>query len=76
MRCLCAPFHDFLESEAAGLDLVLAKRTAHLIAGEIGCLARLLNVEAELDHVEEELEEVLLLRVAALDGEAKERPSI
>ena len=46
-----------------------AERTLHLVAGDVGGLRCLLDVHAELDDVEEELEQILVLGVAALDGE-------
>src|ERR1041384_2493035 len=49
--------------------VVRAERAAHLVAVDVGRLARLLDVHPELDDVEEELEQVLVLRVAALDRE-------
>src|SRR5262249_26325349 len=45
--------------------VVRAERAAHLVAVDVGRLARLLDVHPELDDVEEELEQVLVLRVAA-----------
>src|SRR5205085_11393186 len=65
--------HRVGEEDAARPYLVLAEGAAHLEAVDVRGLGRLLHGHAELDHVEEELEEVLILAVAALDGEAEVR---
>ena len=43
----------------------------HLVARDVRGLAGLLDVHSPLDHVEEELDEVLVLGVPSLDGERK-----
>ncbi len=60
--------HFVRERHAARLGLVFTERTAHLVAGDVGCLARLLHGHAELDDVEEELQQVLVLGIATLNG--------
>src|SRR5215472_837066 len=50
-----------IEEDAAGLDLVVAERAAHLEGVEVRRLGGLLHGEAEFDDVEEELQEVLVL---------------
>ena len=65
-----------VDVELAGEGLVLGEGIVHLVAGDVRGFAGLLDVHAELDDVEEELEEVLVLRVAALDGEGEERPAV
>jgi len=62
-----------VQGHSPRLRLVAAKRTAHLIAGDVRRLTSLLHVHPELDHVQEELEEILILGVAALDRETQER---
>ena len=52
---------------------MLAERIAHLVAGDVRRFDRLLHVHAELDHVQEELQQVLVLGVAALHRERKKR---
>src|SRR2546423_4258253 len=64
--------HHVGEQYATGSRLVVAERTAHLEAVDVRRFGRLLHVHAELDDVEEELQEVLILAVAALHGEAEE----
>src|SRR5688572_190981 len=61
------------QREPAGLGLVIAERVAHLIAGDVGRFDRLLHVHAELHDVQEELQQVLILRIAALHREREER---
>ena len=68
--------HRFVQRDAPGLGLVFVERTAHLVAVEVRGLDRLLHGHAELDDVEEELQEVLVLPVAALDREAQIRPAV
>ncbi len=65
-----------LRSSLPGNVLCVVEGIVHLVARDVGRLAGLLDVHAELDDVEEELEEVLVLRVAALDGEGEERPPV
>ena len=55
---------------------MLAKGAAHLVAGEVGGFAGLLHRHAELNDVEEELQEILVLRVAALHGKAEKGTAI
>ena len=55
--------------QAAGEGLVVAEGVAHLVAGDVGGLGGLLDGHAEFDDVEEELQQVLVLGVAALDRE-------
>src|SRR5205085_3061466 len=55
-----------------GARLVVAERAAHLEAVDVRRFGRLLHVHAELDDVQEELQEVLILTVAALHGETEE----
>src|SRR5436853_7583200 len=64
--------HHVGEQYAPRSRLVVAERTAHLEAVDVRRFGRLLHVHAELDDVEEELQEVLILAVAALHGEAEE----
>src|SRR5829696_2053872 len=49
-----------------------AERRSHLVAVDVGRLRGLLRRHAELDDVEEELQKVLVLRVAALYREREE----
>ena len=44
-----------------GPRLVRAERAAHLVAVDVGRLGRFLHGHAELDDVEEELQQVLVL---------------
>ena len=60
----------------AGTRLVGAERAAHLVAVDVRGLGRLLDVHPELDDVEEELQQVLVLGVAALDGEGQVRLAV
>ena len=62
---------DSFSVSRPGSRLVLAERAAHLVAGDVGRLRRLLHVHPELDDVQEELQQVLVLRVAALHGEGE-----
>src|SRR5580658_4335631 len=62
-----------VEGEPPGERLMLAERVAHLVARDVGSLRRLLHRHAELDHVEEELQQVLILGIAALHGENQVR---
>ena len=55
---------------------MLTKRRAHLVAGEVCGFASFLNGHAKLDDVEEELEKILILGVAALHRETEKRLSI
>jgi hypothetical protein len=60
------PFGDSLgELESAGFGGVRAERTLHLVAEDVVRFGGLLHVHLELDHVEEELQQVLVLGVAA-----------
>src|SRR5690606_12745058 len=61
------------DDQTARLRRLRAEGAVHLIAVDVGRFRRLLRVHPELDDVQEELEEVLLLAVAALDGERQER---
>ena len=49
---------------------------AHLVAVDVRGLGRLLDRHPELDHVQEELQQVLVLGVAALDGEGQVRLAV
>ena len=51
---------------------MVVERAAHLVAVDVGGLDGLLQRHAELDDVEEELQQVLVLRVAALHREREE----
>ena len=53
-----------------------AERIAHLVTGDVGGLGRFLRSHAELDHVQEKLQQVLILGVAALYGEYKKRLAV
>ena len=66
-------FSDFgrdllIQVEFTGETLVKIKRITHLVAGNVGCFAGLLNRHPELDHIEEKLKQVLVLGIPALDG--------
>ena len=60
-------WHRCVQQQPAGLRLVDAERVPELVAVEVGRFGGLLHGHAELDHVQEELEQVLVLGVAALD---------
>src|SRR5947209_7463939 len=68
--------HHVGEEDATGPRFVVAERAAHLEAVDVRGLGRLLHGHAELYDVEEELQEVLILTVAALHGEAEEGLSV
>jgi len=55
---------------------VVGEGIAHLVAGDVGGLGRLLHRHAELDDVEEELQQVLVLGVAALHREDEVRLAV
>jgi len=67
---------DSFSSKPAGLRFVPAERAVHLVAVEVGGLGRLLHRHPELDHVQEELQQVLILRIAALHGEREIRQAV
>ncbi len=48
------------------------ERSPHLAAVDVRAFGRLLNIHVPLHHVQEELEEVLVLAVTALDREGQE----
>src|SRR5439155_4724513 len=60
--------HGLVEREPPGPRLVVPERAPHLVARDVRRLGRLLYVHPELDDVEKELQQVLILRVAALHG--------
>src|SRR5262245_14525609 len=62
-----------IQRHASRLGPVLTERTAHLVAGDVCRFARLLHGHAELDDVKKKLQQVLVLRVAALHGETKKQ---
>ena len=63
------PLGDLLvDRQPARLARVVAERAFHLIAHEVRRFGGLLGVHAELHDAEKELQQVLVLRVAALDG--------
>ena len=64
--------HLLVQGELAGERLVVGEGVAHLVARDVGGLAGLLHVHPELHHVQEELQEVLVLGVRALHGEGEE----
>src|SRR5438876_8678875 len=64
------------KQDSARPDLVLAKRTPHLKAVDIRRFRRLLDSHSELDDVQEKLQQVLVLTVAALDRKSEERFTI
>jgi hypothetical protein len=55
---------------------VRSEGRAHLRAADVRRFRGLLRGHPELDDVEEELEQVLILRVAALHGEGEERSAV
>src|SRR5687767_4530251 len=63
--------HRLGEQDAARPRLVRAEGAAHLEAVDDRSLDGLLHGHAELDDVEEELQEVVILTVAALHGEGE-----
>src|SRR5258706_16052009 len=58
------------EQDTARTRFALAERAAHLETVDIRGLGRTLDIHPELDSVEEELQQVLVLAVAALHREA------
>src|SRR6266513_4355064 len=58
-----------VQQDAAGDDLVAPERAPHLEGVEVRRLRRLLRRHPELYDVEKELQEILVLAVASLDGE-------
>src|SRR5207244_11034609 len=64
------------DEHVARTRLVFAKRRSHLIAVDVRRLDRLLYRHPELDDVEKELQEILVLAVAALHRERQERLTI
>ena len=50
---------------------MFSERTVDLVVHDIGCLSRLLDIHLELDKVQKELQKVLILRVATLNGKGK-----
>src|SRR5687768_18427592 len=48
---------------------VVAKRTVSLVVAHVRGFAGLLHVHAKLDHVEKELQQILILKVTALYSE-------
>ena len=68
--------HFVRERHPPRFRLVLTERTSHLIACDVGRLARLLHGHTELDDVEEELQQVLVLRIATLNGKTEEQLAI
>ena len=57
------------ERHPAGNGFVGTERIAQLVAGDVGPFGRFLRGHAEFDDVQEELQQVLFLRVAPLHGE-------
>ena len=55
---------------------MFVERTAHLVAGDVRRFAGLLHGHAELDDVQKKLKKILVLRVAALHRETKERSAV
>ena len=49
------------------LRLVRTKRALHLVTGDVMCLYCLLYIHAELDHIEKELQQILVLGIASLN---------
>src|SRR2546426_15868 len=58
------------------LGLVIAERTAHLVAGDVRRFTRLLHRHVEFDDVQKELQKILVLRVSTLNGKAEEQLAI
>ena len=65
-----------IETKPARCGLVLAEGTLHLVTHDVGRLTGLLDVHAELDHVQKKLEHVLILGVSALNGKAEPAQNI
>ena len=65
-----------MNEHPAGRGRVPAEGTPHLVAVDVRAFRCLLNVHAPLHHVQEELEEVLVLAVATLNGEGEEGLSV
>src|SRR5690606_5580558 len=57
----------------AVFELAAAERKPQLVAVDVCCFGGLLHGHIKLRHVEEKLQQVLVLRVAALNGEGKVR---
>ncbi|MCG3120992.1 MAG: hypothetical protein ALAOOOJD_03920 [bacterium] len=55
---------------------MLIERVAHLITRDVRRFAGFLHVHAELNHVQKELQEILILRIAALHGKSQQRFAI
>ena len=75
MRSSSARTHDgvSLRTTSRRDRTCACRRLVHLIAVDIRGFSRLLHAHPELDDVQEELEQILILRVAALHGERQER---
>ena len=53
-----------------------AERALHLVTGDVGGFDGLLHVHAELDDVQEELHQVLVLTIAALNSKGQVRLAV
>ena len=64
------------DGQAPRLALMGAERALHLIAGDVVRFGGLLHIHPKLDHVEEKLQQVLILGIAALHREGHDRPAV
>ena len=59
-------------AEHLGFSQVLTEGTLHLVADQVRRFTGLLDVHPEFDHVQEQLQKVLVLGVPSLNGEGQE----